>query len=369
LKFIGETDASTFYVFNPVGLSVLTDDAGAEITGTINGSTLTLNSTVSALQTGMYVSGAGISPTAGNSTTTIIAINGNAITLSASFGTPAPNSQYLFSKLPVLTIFQTPGQMVFANSGVFADNTVQFASGTATATVLGNLENQIVSALNRGVALNATALNPGAAGGTSAIWGDQTYWYPASATQNIFSLFMHNGQISGVPIFFQPTGASTWPNARNQTMGSAYGFAYDENGGPVPPAPVGQPEVPSKFDQNVPVGATIQITFGPWTGTSPTPTPTPAPLPAPEAKVDGKKTIKTKASSVKIKGTAVGQELLVKYKKHNKTVTKHIAIKANGKWVFKFKPQQDTTTLKFYAKDSNGNRSSTQKVKVIKETD
>jgi hypothetical protein len=75
---------------------------------------------------------------------------------------------------------------------------------------------------------------------------------------------MHVGQINGTPIFFQPADAAAWPNARGQTMGAAYGFAFDEKGGPVPPAPVNQPEVPSKFDQNVPVGATIQITFGPW---------------------------------------------------------------------------------------------------------
>ena len=271
LKFTGETSASVFYVFNPVGLSVLTNDTGGAITGTISDNQLTLNSPASAVQKGMYVSGAGISPSGINSTTTVADISGNVVTLSGSFGNPAPNSQYLFSKLPNLTMFQTPGQMVFANSGVFADNTVQFAPGTSSATVLGSLENFLVSALNRGVALNPTALNPGTAGGTSAVWGDQRTWYPAGATQNLFSLFMHAGQIAGTPIFFLPANSASWPNARGQTMGAAYGFAYDENGGPVPPAPVGQPEVPSKFDQNVPVGATIQITFGQWTKSPTTP--------------------------------------------------------------------------------------------------
>jgi hypothetical protein len=268
LKFTGETNASAvFYVFNPVGLSVLTNDTGGAITGTINGTTLTLNSPASALQQGMYVSGAGTNPT-----TKIAKVEGSVLTLNESLGNPAPNSQYRFSKLPNLTMFQTPGQMVFANSGVFADNVVQFPPGTSSATVLGSLENFLVSALNRGVALNPTALNPGTAGGTSAVWGDQRKWYPTGATQNLFSLFMHVAQVAGTPIFFQPANAATWPNARGQTMGAAYGFAFDENGGPVPPAPVGQPEVPSKFDQNVPVGATIQITFGQWTkspGTAP----------------------------------------------------------------------------------------------------
>jgi hypothetical protein len=47
-------------------------------------------------------------------------------------------------------------------------------------------------------------------------------------------------------------------------MGQAYGFAYDENAGPVPPAPQGQPEVPSKFDP-LPSGANVlTITLGAW---------------------------------------------------------------------------------------------------------
>jgi hypothetical protein len=268
LQFTGDNNGSVFTVFNPVGIAVLTDAMGAPITGTVNGNTLTLASAVNGLANGMYVAGAGLSTASGLSTVTIQNVNGNVITLSGSFGQPAPNSQYAFSQLPQLVMFQTPGQMVFANSGVFADNTIQYAKGSAQATVLGNLENQLVSALNRGVAVNATALNPGSAGGSSAFWGDQRNWYPASATQNLFSLFMHTGAVGSTPIFTQPVGASSWLNARNQIMGSAYGFAFDENGGPVPPAPSGQPEVPSKFDQNVPVGATLQVTFGPWTASN-----------------------------------------------------------------------------------------------------
>ena len=65
----------------------------------------------------------------------------------------------------------------------------------------------------------------------------------------------------GVPIFLQPYRATT--DARAQTMGAAYGFAYDENGGPNPPAPAG-PEVPSKFDGTVTPGSSIQVTLGSW---------------------------------------------------------------------------------------------------------
>ena len=46
-------------------------------------------------------------------------------------------------------------------------------------------------------------------------------------------------------------------------MGAAYGFAYDENGGPMPPV-IGGPEVPSKFDGTVSPGCSVQVTLGPW---------------------------------------------------------------------------------------------------------
>lgn len=277
LKFVGQTDSSTFYIFNPVGASILTDAAGANILGSIansNGTTtLTLASSVPGLTTGMFVSGAGLSPVGLKSVTTISAINGNVLTLSPALsgGTPAPNSPYVFSVLPYLSMMLTPGQMVLGNEGFFADSSIQFPSNPASASVLASLENFLVTALNRGVGVAAGALHPATTpgnNGTSLFWGTQQNWYPAGATQNLFSLFMHVGAVpvpghsgAGVPIFLQPYQATT--DARGQTMGAAYGFAYDENGGPVPPAPVG-PEVPSKFDGTVTPGSSIQITLGPW---------------------------------------------------------------------------------------------------------
>ncbi len=368
LKFAN--GATEFHVFSPLGLSILTDASGGQIKGTITtvgmaNSVLTVATPVTGLEVGMYVSGAGLSPVAGSSTTQITGISGNALTLNQSVGNPAANSQYTFSKLPQLVMFLTPGQMVFGNSGVFADNTIQFAANTPEASVLGNLENQVVSALNRGVGVVPAALNPAGSGGTSAIWGDQRTWYPSGAVQNLFSLFMHVGQIGGEPIFFRPLDAATFPNARGQVMGSAYGFAFDENGGPVGPAPSGQPEVPSKFDGNVTPGATLDVTFGPWKKAA-APTPTPSPEPPPKVKVQGKKQIKTTKNNVKVEGTAVGQRLFVKYKKKpGKVVTKRVKIRPNGKWVFKFKPKVRKTLMKFYAKDSEGDRSKVQKIKVI----
>ena len=140
-------------------------------------------------------------------------------------------------------------------------------------------------------------------------------------------------------------------------MGAAYGFAFDENGGPVPPAPSGQPEVPSKFDQNVPVGASIQINFGPW-GES---------AAGPQITISGKKTIRTSENHVTIKGTAVGGNVFVKFRnKAHKVVTKRIGIRPNGRWQYVYRLQVPTTVLQFYSAETNGASSGVKKIKVIK---
>lgn len=55
-----------------------------------------------------------------------------------------------------LTPTESPSQMVFAGNGVFADDLFQYniSSPTPQANVLGNLENQVATALNRGHAIN-----------------------------------------------------------------------------------------------------------------------------------------------------------------------------------------------------------------------
>lgn len=229
--------------------------------GTINSTTLTFENALAAgtVKKGEYVQGAGVP---GNVTVDEVTTNGSgeitAVNLIIDLLQPAPKSQYYFSKLN--DMFYTSGNMVFANQGVFA-----FAPGLSKdeSTVCLNLQNQLVSALNRGVAnLSPTS---GDDGYSTKYWGTQANWYPAGAKQNLFSLFMHTAKTTGVsptPIFIQASDSVAC--ARGTTMGQAYGFAYDENAGPVPPAPTGQPEVPSKFDP-VPSGTTtINIALGPW---------------------------------------------------------------------------------------------------------
>jgi hypothetical protein len=177
--------------------------------------------------------------------------------------TPDPLGQYQPS--------ETAGEMVFANDGVFADTStnvlvLQSSSvGTTPSQVALGLERDIVSALNRGVALlGPSGANAGMSGGASLYWGTETNWYPAGQTGNLFSLFMHTGTINGVPIFALPSGAVM--DAQGTLMGSTYGFAYDQT---PTHGPVGQPAVSSKFDP-VPSGATAAtITLGPWLPPSP----------------------------------------------------------------------------------------------------
>lgn len=240
------------------------------------------------------------------------------------------------------------GYQVFANAGVYADTSgaVLIAQNTSTAptpsSVALGLQRDIVSAINRGVALSGPSGTSGrSAGDTSMYWGNEGNWYPhaisdQTAAQNQFSLFMHSATIGGALVFSSTTGATVaidnavylqgtatittatahgfaageWvaiagnglgplngtqrivsvPSATTFTytlpypapaevtapggtatlvastaqgtpMGQAYGFAYDES--PVH-GPVGQPNVPSKFDPAPAGTAKVEIVFGPW---------------------------------------------------------------------------------------------------------
>mgnify|MGYP003325531992 CR=1 FL=1 len=267
MQFKGRKTVTDLKVFSPIGLCTLSfakNGVQTAISGQLKDTTLTFDSPLpeeTNIVVGMYVSGAGVDV---NATTvksvtrdskkqiTGVVINGT------QTGIPAP-SQYGFSKIPGL--FMTSGAMVFANAGVFA-----YSAGYSAdqSVVLLNLQNQIVSALNRGIA-NAAPM-AGVDGHTSEYWGTQAHWYPAGTTQNLFSLFMHTATVpigkDHVPIFIQSKNSVKC--ARGTIMGQAYGFAYDENAGPVPPAPSGQPEVPAKYDP-LPKGANVlTITLGAW---------------------------------------------------------------------------------------------------------
>jgi hypothetical protein len=69
--------------------------------------------------------------------------------------------------------------MIFGCTGVFADNTGRGLGGTQSA-ILGDLENLISGAFNRGYFMNA-----------ADTWSDTTTWYPTGGTYNYWSQWWH----------------------------------------------------------------------------------------------------------------------------------------------------------------------------------
>jgi hypothetical protein len=150
-------------------------------------------------------------------------ITGTAYVYEPFFSTNAPASASLspvnYSSRPPAPKWlsnpnETPGQMVFGNDGVFTDYGVQLLPGSTattydatTAGILANLENQIVSALNRGV---ATRFND------TADWQNANNFYQPGEVYNQYAQFLHQQQIDGTPIMIG---------------GNAYAFGYDDQGG------------------------------------------------------------------------------------------------------------------------------------------
>jgi hypothetical protein len=128
----------------------------------------------------------------------------------------------------------SPSMMVFSNNGVFADSAkrpaipeLNYQATSDQQKVLGDLEDQIVSALNRGV-----ALLPGSGGAGS--WTDSSKYYGNSGTGqpwNHYAQFLHKDTIS--------------------IGGLNYGFAYDDSAGQASDIGV------SEFSK-------VTITLAPW---------------------------------------------------------------------------------------------------------
>lgn len=259
-------NAKTLYVFNPVGFSVVSyTDAKAKrksIMGKIDNNTLTFKNPLPldcGLVKGMYVSNGGGSTDGVTQITAINTANNKivSVTLNSSSNNPS-YFQYKFSKAPRNYYF-SPGHMTFAGIGLFADGALRYTDKNDQVVVNG-LENQLSTALNRGVAVLKFS-DTISAGRTTKNWGDETKWYPAGQPQNLFSYFMHTAKVNGNHIFSLPKNAVT--SARGVKMAKAYGFAYDEN--PIGGAQNGQPEVPSEFPGVFPKKTDkLKLILGPW---------------------------------------------------------------------------------------------------------
>lgn len=268
LEFKCDTSKS-LYAFNPVGFSVVSyEDASTKmrkaIMGTIQSKVLTFETPLPSnvgLSIGMYVSSGGGSI---DGITKISKINMNrakdkiiSVVLD-SCSNYSSSFQYKFSKAPT-NYYYSSGQMTYAGIGLFADGAYRYADKNDQ-TVVNGLENQISTALNRGVAVvkfNDTTSK----GRTTKNWAIETGWYPKGEPQNYFSYFMHTGKVGDQHIFSLPNGKVK--SARGEYMSKAYGFAYDEN-----PNPLGGydgPQVPSEFSGVFPKGTKkLLLVLGPW---------------------------------------------------------------------------------------------------------
>lgn len=140
----------------------------------------------------------------------------------ATVGTGASLQASFVPAAPPWIAPASAGEMVFGNLGAFADgtfqaNAAQISGANATAQILLDVENTIVSAFNRGVA-NAVP----AGQDVTSPWDNNATFYQAALQNgtnwsNYYAGFLHNGNIS--------------VTAPGSSVGLAYGFAYDDQGG------------------------------------------------------------------------------------------------------------------------------------------
>ncbi|TCI90644.1 IPT/TIG domain-containing protein [Tenacibaculum sp. M341] len=267
LKFTS-SGSKTLYVFNPVDFAIVsyknpTTNTRQAITGSIKNKVLTFTNTLptnTKLVEGMYVSSNGC---AIDGKTQITKVNTNSkgivsVNVNTKTKCSSPTLPYKFAKAPT-QYYYSPGQMTFAGIGLFADGTFRYNSKNYQ-TVVNGIENQISTALNRGIAL-VEYEDTTSEGHTTKNWADESKWYPNNQPQNVFSYFMHTAKVNGQHIFSLPKNKVT--SAKGDYMAKAYGFAYDEN-------PVGknigkQPQVPSEFSGSYPKGTKkLKLILGPW---------------------------------------------------------------------------------------------------------
>lgn len=261
--------ATTLHVFNPVGFSVVsyfdsTSNTRNLIMGSIAKGTLLFETPLpldTGLTVGMYVSSNGCVV---EGTTVITKINTTSkgivsVNVNTKATCTSPNLQYKFAKAPT-NYYYSSGQMTFAGIGLFADGPFRYPNDENLQIVVNGLENQISTALNRGVAVK-TFTDTSSKGHTTKNWGVETNWYPSGEPQNLFSYFMHTAKVNGINIFSLPKNSVQ--SARGDVMAKAYGFAYDEN--PVGNSNQVQPQVPSEFPGAYPKGTTkLKLVLGTW---------------------------------------------------------------------------------------------------------
>ncbi len=195
------------------------------LTSGVNGQTYTSTRTTVSGYNVLQFSGPGISP-----------VNVYEPFFSTNAPSPSSLSPVSYAGKPakpswLTSASETPGQMVFGNDGVFGDAGLQPGLDATQQAILADLENQIVAALNRGVATTYS---------TTADWQNSAHFYADGQVSNLYAKFLHTQAINGTPIFID---------------GKAYAIAYDDQGG----------QNPSLVLLNQ---SGVTTTFGPWLASS-----------------------------------------------------------------------------------------------------
>ena len=140
-----------------------------------------------------------------------------------------------------------------------------WAQAGIPADVSGTVQDQILSALCRGVANDGVFTSLPGAGESNAKWTDTSKWYRSLDPTNVYcpySKFLHFGTLDGATDF---TGKTSIYEG-----GLAYAFAMDETPitdlGEAMANPLGGP---SKMDGTVPDTATLSLTVNPWVQAAP----------------------------------------------------------------------------------------------------
>lgn len=152
---------------------------------------------------------------------------------------------------------ESASQMVFACDGVFADNTGRPNFSTTQSAILGDLENSISAALNRGIVLN-----------DSTTWGDASKWFPQSGIYNYWVQYWHqnglavNNQAYAFP-YDDKFGTST--NLQQNSVGLV--TIILGSWGSLPSSQTSFTTFPASANQDGPISLSATVT-----GTSTTPT-------------------------------------------------------------------------------------------------
>jgi len=153
---------------------------------------------------------------------------------------------------------QSPGLMTFGCLGVFTDGGYQEKAGQVSGTnasgqTLLDIQNTIVSAFNRGVANSVTPGND-----VTTFWNTAANFYPKPVAPTAPSTTGANWSNLYAAFLHQPAISVARPS--DPTIGLAYGFAYDDQGG-------NSTTLTSSFPQ------TVSVTFKPWPNPRFAPTP------------------------------------------------------------------------------------------------